>query len=171
MHLWLQYNLLVAGCTKPNFPGSVVSPSSRLEIFFPDISSLENDNAAFPRKVGVRMSDMQPYIKEEHIVDYRLLLAQKQNLDSHIFKVDARRKQLWHDGRLITEDRDFWLWKRRQLVSLYCQRCSSDADYVKKMAGNSKTICDFFLIGVEKYNSKYNCWPILVRFRLLVFMR
>jgi len=50
-----------------------------------DISSFENDNASLPRKIGVRMSDTQPYIQEECIVDYHLLLAQKQNLDSHIF--------------------------------------------------------------------------------------
>jgi hypothetical protein len=71
-----------------------VSPFSRLEMFFLEISSLENDNAALIRKVGLGMSDTQPYIQEEYNVDYNLLLAQKQNLDSHIFKDDARRKQL-----------------------------------------------------------------------------
>ena len=63
-------------------------------MFFLEISSLENHNTAFPRKVGFRKSDIQPYIQEEYIVDYHLLLAQKQNLDSHIFKDDSRRKEL-----------------------------------------------------------------------------
>jgi len=116
----------------PALPGSAASPSSRLEMFILDISSLENDSAALFRNAGVRMSNTQPYIQEEPIVDYHLLLAQKHNLDSRIFKDDTRRKQLWHDGSLITEDRDFWRWERRELVSLHGQNCSSDAEYVKK---------------------------------------
>lgn len=160
------------GAWNPAYPDSAVSPSSRLEMFFLEISSLENHTTAFPRKVGFRKSDIQPYIQEEYIVDYHLLLAQKQNLDSHIFKDDSRRKELWlgHDSRLITEDRDIWLRKRWELVSLYSQSCFSDADYVKKMADNNKNICYFFT-GVEKYNAKHTFWPILVRFRFLVIMK
>jgi hypothetical protein len=134
----------------PTFPGSIVSPSSRLEMLFLDISSLENDNAALLRNAGVRMSITQPYIQEEHIVGYHLLLVQKQNLDSHIFIGDARRKQLWHDGRLITEDRDLSRWERRELVSLHGQSCSSDADDIKnKWPVNSKTKWDFFSLDFK----------------------
>jgi len=61
---------------------------------FLDILSLEYNSAALPRQVGFRMLDTQPYIQEEHTVDCHLLLAQKLNLDSQIFKYDARRKQL-----------------------------------------------------------------------------